>query len=225
MKGFTYLKSMDEVMTWNEEEEDAIQRASIPLIRRPRSFLRGEGENEPKAKTMIIHDFGTAYHEYEASSPCSIGIDEEKFSLDGGQLRFCEFFVYFAHYLVSCPPPSWVDWCHCHGVWCLGTFIVEPQMEKEEMGRVFERDEEGFVVARVLGRMARWVGFEGWIVNIEGTFAESDWSEEAMVGFLEELKGYGVVVWYVSILQLLSYFFSHLFGLHCSNSTYSGTTP
>lgn len=204
VKGFTFLRSMDELLTWDEEEEDLIQRCSVPMIRRPRPVSRGSEKEEEdgeggRAKTMLIHDFGEAYHAYEASNQC-IGIDEPPFSLDSGQLQYTEIFVYFAHYLVSCPPPAWIGWCHGNGVQCLGTFIVEPQMGKEEMGSILERDEGAFVVARALGRMAKWVGFEGWIVNIEGTFKESDWDVEAMVGFLEELKGYGIVVWYVSIL-------------------------
>lgn len=197
VKGFTFLRSMDELLSWDEGEEDLIQRCSVPLVRRPWPVY-GDREDE-RAKTMLIHDFGEAYHAYEASSQC-IGIDGPPFSLDCGQLQYTDIFVYFAHYLVSCPPPAWIGWCHGNGVSCLGTFIVEPQMGKEEMGRILEKDERGFVVARALGSMAGWVGFEGWIVNIEGTFKESDWDVEAMVEFLEELKGYGIVVWYVSIL-------------------------
>lgn len=202
MRGFTYLQSMDEVLTWDEGEEGEIQRASLPLIKkppRPSKSLKGKGKDD-KANTMIIHDFGNAYHPYESCNQI-VEVNDPPFSLDTGQLRYCDLFVYFAHYLVSCPAPGWVDWCHGNGVRCLGTFIVEPQMGKEEMRGIFKRDVQGrFVVAGVLGRMARWVGFEGWIVNIEGTFGEEDWDVGLMVGFLEELRMYGDVVWYVRIL-------------------------
>ncbi|QDS76933.1 hypothetical protein FKW77_004772 [Venturia effusa] len=198
-KGFTYLKSMDEILSWDEKHEDAIQRSSIPLLKRPPrpNSIGSEQAAGEGAKTMLIHDFGAAYHDYEASSQ-RIPLDEEQFCLETGELQFCTSFIYFAHYLVSCPPPGWVDWCHGNGVECLGTFIVEAQMGKEGMGRILlERDEEGsFGVARVLGRMARWVGFDGWLVNIEGIFEEGDWDVGLMVAFLEELRGYGVVVWY-----------------------------
>ncbi|TLD31982.1 glycoside hydrolase family protein [Venturia nashicola] len=195
MRGFTYLKSMDEVLTWDEHEEEGRQRASLPLIRRPGSVSRGGGEESKRAKTMVIHDFGMAYHEYESSDRVvEIEAEDLPFALDSGQLQFCERFIYFAHYLVSCPPPGWIEWCHVNGVECLGTFIIEPQTSQGEMARIFERDERGgFVVAGVLGRMARWVGFEGWIVNIEGTFGEEDWEVGSVVGFLEELKGYDAV--------------------------------
>lgn len=193
IKGFTYLKSMNEIFSWDEQFEDALQRSNIPL----RSRHRVLGCKEKEAKTMIIHDFGSAYHDFEASNQC-IGVDEPQLSLDAGQMQFTETFVYFAHYLVSSPPPSWIEWCHINGVECLGTFIIEPQMSKEEVGRIFETDEDGrFVVARRLGEIARWVGFEGWIVNIEGMFPVECWDVDLMVGFLRQLKEYGTVVWYV----------------------------
>jgi endo-beta-N-acetylglucosaminidase D len=200
IKGFTYLKSMDELQTFNPSLEDPLQRSNIPLLSRP---LLGKSE-EVKAKTMVVHDFGSAYHDYEANNQC-IGVDEAQFSCDTGELRYVETFVYFAHYLVSCPPASWVNLCHGNGVGCLGTFIVEPQMSKEEVGRIFQRDTEGeFEVAEMLGRIARWVGFEGWIVNIEGVFADELWDAGLMVEFLKALRREGMVVWYVDILNTLS---------------------
>jgi endo-beta-N-acetylglucosaminidase D len=202
IKGFTYLKSMDELLRWDESLEDPIQRSNIPLL--PRSSTEEGG----KAKTMVVHDFGSAYHEYEANNAC-IGVEEEAFSLGGGgEMQSIEIFCYFAHYLVSAPPASWVNLCHRNGVKVLGTFIIEPQTPGEEVGRILlERDEDGaFIVVKKLGEIARWIGFEGWIVNIEGVFHDEVWNLDLMTGFLKELRESGIVVWYVEVLHAIIHF-------------------
>ena len=135
------------------------------------------------------------YHDYESVRPSPL--KEKMFFCN--YLRYVESFVYFSHKLVCCPPPTWINTLHRHGVKVLGTFIVEPQTLDIE--RLLAEEGGEYIIARRLADMAQTYGFDGWLLNIEGEFPYSikDVSGK-MVAFIRNLKQLlgpkNRVIWY-----------------------------
>jgi endo-beta-N-acetylglucosaminidase D len=193
LRGFAYLESFEQLKSWMPEKSDPLQRANTPLL--PRNLF----EEQTGAKVLVCHDFGGGYHDYESAT--LVGADEESFSCE--YLQSIETFVYFSHRLVTIPPASWTNTLHRNGVKSLGTFIVEPQTFGLETILDFETpnvsSKRTFPVARKLAQMAKFFGFDGWLVNIEKTFSRDHWDLEALLQFLQDLKHqlgpHGQLVW------------------------------
>lgn len=107
--------------------------------------------------------------------------------------------------MVCIPPPSWTNTLHRNGVKVLGTFLVEPQ--STNIAKILQRTssdtlEWDYTLASQLTRIARFYGFDGWLINLEKTFPITDWSLSKLEGFLEQLKSAfddGCVIWYDSL--------------------------
>lgn len=59
-----------------------------------------------------------------------------------------------------------------------------------------------YVLASQLTRIARFYGFDGWLINIEKTFPIADWACQNLEGFLKQLRlsfDDGCVIWYDSL--------------------------
>jgi hypothetical protein len=76
-------------------------------------------------------------------------------------LSHCDVFSYFSHARVSPPPRGWVEAAHAAGALALGAVVTE--WAAGEAGN--ELLTEG--VAEALGELAHWLGFDGWLVNVE----------------------------------------------------------
>jgi hypothetical protein len=82
--------------------------------------------------------------------------------------------------------------------------VIEPHTSGIE--NVLRRDSEKtpkgefitfFPVARKLAELAKTVGFEGWLINIEKSFPADIWHLDSLLEFLQELRSMGqFVVWY-----------------------------
>jgi hypothetical protein len=109
--------------------------------------------------------------------------------------------------LVCIPPPSWTNTLHRNGVKTLGTFLVEPQ--SANISKILQRtssETQGwdYTVASQLTRIARFYGFDGWLMNIEKTFPITDWSLSKLEGFLKQLGSSfddGCVIFYDSLTR------------------------
>jgi hypothetical protein len=107
--------------------------------------------------------------------------------------------------LVCIPPPSWTNTLHRSGVKVLGTFLVEPQ--STDISKILQRTSSKtqgweYTLASQLTRIARFYGFDGWLINIEKTFPIADWSLSRLVGFLKQLGSSfddGCVIFYDSL--------------------------
>jgi hypothetical protein len=178
------MDTFDELETWDPASSDPLQRANVPLIERNLENI----QSNSGAKLLLCHDYKGGYHDYESSG--IQGVPDEDFSLE--YLQLIETFVYFSHHLVTIPPPSWINTLHRNGVKCLGTLIVEPATEGAS---ALLRDNGGqngsttrFPLATKLAEIARYFGFDGWIINIEKPFPGSEWSLYAMLDFLRNLR-------------------------------------
>jgi hypothetical protein len=109
--------------------------------------------------------------------------------------------------LVCIPPPSWTNTLHRNGVKTLGTFLVEPQ--SANISKILQRtpsETQGwdYTLASQLTRIARFYGFDGWLINIEKTFPMTDWSLPKLEGFLKQLGSSfddGCVIFYDSLTR------------------------
>lgn len=105
------------------------------------------------------------------------------------------------------PPPSWTNALHRNGVKALGTFLVEPQ--SSNISKILQRTSLGvqvwdYTLASQLTRIARFYGFDGWLINIEKTFPITEWSLLKLEGFLKQLRSSfddGCVIWYDSLTR------------------------
>ena len=58
-------------------------------------------------------------------------------------------FIYFGHYTVTFPPPSWIDIAHKHGVKVLGTLIFEQWDDTKSIGKEAKVILDGRILARL----------------------------------------------------------------------------
>uniref|UniRef100_A0A0D9Z740 Cytosolic endo-beta-N-acetylglucosaminidase TIM barrel domain-containing protein n=1 Tax=Oryza glumipatula TaxID=40148 RepID=A0A0D9Z740_9ORYZ len=74
----------------------------------------------PRRRILACHDFRGGYRDDAAPQG---GHDPGAYAL--WHWHLIDVFVYFSHYLVTLPPPCWVNAAHLHGVKVLGAFITE----------------------------------------------------------------------------------------------------
>ena len=214
LQGLIYYDTFDEIFEWTQEGVEGLGVANTPLMKRPLQKLPtsqpnvadedGDSTNEAthdleedKSSLILCHDYKGGFLPYEGFRPGDS--QEPEYSCE--YLQHVAIFIYFSHKLVNVPPASWINTCHRNGVQCLGTFIVENEMEGVE--RMFEQDtvNDDFVLARQLALMADAYGFDGWLLNIETTFPSTVKAMTSkMVGFIRCLKRHlkpdSQVIWY-----------------------------
>lgn len=66
-----------------------------------------------------------------------------------------DIFIYFSHYNFAPPTRAWVEACHSNNVLCVGTFIIEHELD-------YVRNE----TADYLVYLAREYEFDGYLINI-----------------------------------------------------------
>eukprot|EP00055_Hartaetosiga_balthica_P011644 m.53686 g.53686 ORF g.53686 m.53686 type:complete len:826 (+) comp7678_c0_seq1:157-2634(+) len=179
------IKSLTDLYAWRGDDD--YNRASIPL--QPRI-----PHNRPKL--LVCHDMMGGY--VQDCNPQ--GMEEDDiFALYHWHL--VDMFVYFAHDLVSFPPPVWTNVAHRNGVKSLGTFITEWEEGKKVCEDILS---EGSIplVAKLLVDIMNHYNFDGWLINIENNVD----SPKALVTFVEEVtrlcheaKSDSVVLWYDAV--------------------------
>jgi endo-beta-N-acetylglucosaminidase D len=204
LRGFTYFDTIHQLELWTREEPDPFQRANTPLLRRP---TRASQRDEQKANVLLVHDCSGNYHEYEAVQGTSV--DEESYLCE--YLQYVNTFIYFSHKVVCVPPPSWTNLLHRNGVQALGTLLVEPQTLDAE--KLLQCDDGGganvpiYPMAKKLADMAQHYGFDGWLINMEKSFAKDSWDRSVLEEFLRQLReALGPdrsLIWFVHAVSLL----------------------
>ena len=194
-KGFAYFNIFEEVIEWSVSDVDPLQQANTPLIRRPcdADYIdRLKPAQRKRTRTLLCHDFKGGYLDCDSARPKPSR--DAVYSCE--YLQSVDIFVYFSHHLVTVPPPTWTNCLHTNGVKALGTFIVEPQTS--DVSRIFDLEDDGFVIARQLAAMTEAFGFDGWLLNFEREFEEN--STGHILDFVEDLKARlgpdRLVLWY-----------------------------
>lgn len=193
LKGFTYFDTFEQLITWDTNQSDPLQRANTPLLTR---CIDGKTRSENKSKLLVCHDYAGNYHDYESVQ--SFSLCGEMYSCE--YLQCVESFVYFSHKLVCVPPPTWINTLHRNGVKALGTILLEPQTKETET--LLRHAGSGFIMADTLARIAKHYGFDGFLVNLEKPFPRDTWSVGILQSFLDQLRealgADGVLIWSAS---------------------------
>lgn len=199
MKGFAYFETFEQLQSWSADTVDPLHVSNTPFLDRPKPS--SSVHEIPSARVLLCHDASGNYHEYESAQ--GAGLDTEQYNCE--RLQHVDTFVYFSHKLLCIPPASWTNTLHRHGVRSLGTFLVERDIAGyRDIVESWEAvvDGEGhssYPLARQLAKIAQTFNFDGWLINLEKSFAKKDWDLNGLLGFLtqlrEELGSHCEVVW------------------------------
>ncbi|XP_056673370.1 cytosolic endo-beta-N-acetylglucosaminidase isoform X6 [Monodelphis domestica] len=191
-----YLSSLEELLAWIPNSDDAFNIAMIPLAARQPS-LQSE-----RPRTLLCHDMMGGYLDDRFIQG---SMKETPYTFYHWQ--FIDIFVYFSHHTVTIPPVGWTNAAHKHGVCVLGTLITE----WTEGGRLCEKFLSGNPssyqkVADQLVRIAQFFHFDGWLINIENQLSMA--AVKNTPSFLryltDQLHQYipdGLVIWYDSVVK------------------------
>ncbi|GJN14109.1 hypothetical protein PR202_gb00891 [Eleusine coracana subsp. coracana] len=128
-----------------------------------RASVPGTGEPlPPRRRVLVCHDMQGGYR--DDARPQGGG-NPDAYAL--WHWHLIDVFVYFSHYLVTLPPPCWINAAHLHGVKVLGTFITEWDQGAEICKEMLATKTTAQMYAERLSELAAELGFDGWLINIE----------------------------------------------------------
>jgi endo-beta-N-acetylglucosaminidase D len=227
------LRTLEQVLLWKPNPStDALLVKSVPLkVRFSHGLVSKSGP-----LSLLCHDCGPAVYIEDADIGQSktffkSSIKSEDLPKDtafGHTYRIenfsgCDIFVYFSHNRVTIPPLSWINACHTNGTRILGTIITEwkdGEAANELLLRAYEDKDKNTTLNRTctlaykLANIAKYYGFDGWLINIEAPLTVVGSEEESVLTeisklctFLKDLTeqvhsvigDQGLVIWYDSI--------------------------
>ncbi|GAN08703.1 cytosolic endo-beta-N-acetylglucosaminidase isoform X1 [Mucor ambiguus] len=166
------LKDMKQLFDWEPSLLDTFNVSNITL--QPRESAT---TTALKPKLLLCHDMAGGYKE----DKCIQGNDYQCIYYIQ-HWHLADTFVYFSHERVSIPPVNWTNACHRNGVQCLGTFLVEGNNQMHEMEALLHgpptlnnssddpmRLWSPFYADKLVA-IAKYYGFDGWLINIECEF-------------------------------------------------------
>ncbi|EGD77440.1 hypothetical protein PTSG_08537 [Salpingoeca rosetta] len=165
------LKTLIDLLAWNAGSEFCCAR--VPL--RPR--LTSSANKGPRL--LVCHDMMGGYKQDHLPQ----GQDDANiFTLLHWHLM--DTFVYFAHDLVSLPPPTWTNLAHINGVKVLGTFITEWDAGHNTCAQLLKDEHTRQLAAEKLAAIMHFHKFEGWLVNIENDVSNT----RALIDFVDRVR-------------------------------------
>lgn len=121
-------------------------------------------------RLLLCHDFAHGYPIWEAHADGVAGDDcpEDSQLWRFNHWAYVDIFVYFSHYRVSIPPVGYIHAAHRHGTLVLGTLIFEDGNEgQSDLKAVLASFRVRAKAANQLATIAKFFGFDGWLVNVE----------------------------------------------------------
>ncbi|XP_045112960.1 cytosolic endo-beta-N-acetylglucosaminidase-like isoform X2 [Portunus trituberculatus] len=146
------LSSLKELMEWSMPCLTSNIHRERLRARPPSSHLR----------TLVCHDMKGGYLDDRFVSGTS-NKDAYRFYHWSG----VDTFIYFSHHLVTIPPLGWINAAHLHGVPVLGTFITEWEAGSAVCKDLLNDVKTVTQVVQKLVNIAKYYGFDGWLINIE----------------------------------------------------------
>ncbi|XP_076954676.1 cytosolic endo-beta-N-acetylglucosaminidase 1-like [Bidens hawaiensis] len=154
------IKTLEELKnrTYFNSFHFQFNKASVPLV----SSNGADVKLPNRRRMMVCHDMAGGYIDDKwiqgGSNPDAYAI---------WHWYLIDVFVYFAHELVTLPPPCWVNAAHKHGVKVLGTFIVEWDDGRVIAEQLLATPAVARMYAKRLAELAEALGFDGWLINME----------------------------------------------------------
>ncbi|XP_052784128.1 uncharacterized protein LOC128219957 [Mya arenaria] len=185
------LFDLDEVLSWQPAQDEFCVSS---VARRPRKEQDGP-------RMLVCHDMRGGYLEDRLVQGCGKQNTYRFF-----HWQYVDTFVYFSHYFVTIPPPAWTNAGHRNGVKVLGTVITEWDDGKARCKIFLETEESYKAFADQLVKIAKYYGFDGWLINIENvieTGAEVDRLCEFVCYLTTEQHRVcpdSLVIWYDSVI-------------------------
>ncbi|XP_075739929.1 cytosolic endo-beta-N-acetylglucosaminidase [Rhipicephalus microplus] len=143
------LDTLDELLAFTEPQPCIVEVM--------REVKRGDGHGP---RIMFCHDMMGGYLEDRFIHGC-----DKPHAYRFHHWQLIDSFVYYAHHLVTIPPPGWISAGHRHGVKVLGTLNLRSlagiQFINKIRGSRLEKE-----VASQLARIATAYNFDGWLVSI-----------------------------------------------------------
>jgi mannosyl-glycoprotein endo-beta-N-acetylglucosaminidase len=162
---------------------------------------------------LICHDIPKGVNE----DPVCFNDFSKQFAYRFEHWANIDWFIYFGHYRITIPPPSWVNQAHRNGVKMLGTLIFEWEdgaRECKEMldgvlafrGTVIEDDIGSLFYAEKLVEIAKFFNLDGYLMNFESQIPQE--YVDTALQFLEYLKmrlrdevgAHSELIWYDSVI-------------------------
>lgn len=228
------LQSIDDLFKWRPTGFAAKCVSTVPLSDAAvKRYIRGGLDRLPTAtnlpmstaargaagslkrlqppRLLLCHDFKDGYPNWEANASGAVGDDCPP---DSELWRFnhwayVDVFIYFSHYRVTIPPVGYIHAAHRHGALALGTVIFEWDAGSADLSKVLASFKTRAKAANQLASIAKFFGFDGWLLNIEvalqsGSSAASDLA--AFVGDVTRatrkiLGPVSEVIWYDSVTR------------------------
>ncbi|KAF7725441.1 hypothetical protein EC973_009615 [Apophysomyces ossiformis] len=187
---------MTELNHWTPSGGNVFNIATVPRRTRPQHTT---------PNMMLCHDMAGGYVEDYA-------IQGNNYSTiyNVQYWQYVDTFIYFSHNRVTIPPVVWTNAMHRNGVSSLGTFLVEgesgtPDLDTFLMGPNDQSKNQTTVADKQkknpkriwstyypdkLVALAKYYGFDGWLINIESNFSRHDASPQFKGQQLAELMQY-----------------------------------
>ncbi|TPX31350.1 mannosyl-glycoprotein endo-beta-N-acetylglucosaminidase [Synchytrium microbalum] len=191
------LKSLQELADWDSAETPVYVTIRRDSVKKP---------EKSRPKVIVCHDFKGGYNE-DASWQGNHQFNAYRFD----HWSSIDVFIYFSHWRITIPPPTWINAAHTNNVKILGTFITEWDEGIEENLRLIygvDDPSSGTVsdqFAVKLAQIAKHYAFDGWLLNIESPLRNAQQAHD-MVKFVEILTDTmheyvpgSLVIWYDSL--------------------------
>ena len=205
------IDDLDEALAWpldDDAKKSARRQHRVQRLQKQQHQQQQASDETSRraAKLLVCHDMRNNYTEdkyfqgFVSSSSSSSAC--HMFSLYHWSL--VDAFVYFSHHLITIPPESWTNAAHENHTPILGTFITEFDAGESICARLLADASRVDTLVAAMCDMARWHGFDGWLLNIENRVSvEHTANLRYFVSALtERMRAHnGMVVWYDSVIE------------------------
>ncbi|MFC4653875.1 hypothetical protein ACFO3I_02430 [Rheinheimera marina] len=202
-----FALTLQQLTDWTEQgaTASAANRSLVPLARRQSAPLTGLAVQDSYAKVLYAPDGMNNFGNYVTPQP--------KFNLYNfshwSQIDILNWFAGTADLTVQIPARPWVDTAHKNGVKVIGSVflgIAQWGGNPDTVETLLQQDAQGrFVLADQLIRIAKFYGFDGWLVNQETDLtAVKDAANQLVKGEKNPQRGAELAARLLAFMQYLT---------------------
>ena len=200
------LKDFSELLNYQQLPEAQTKKASkrgpkFKLSREDGVKIELIKNNEKVPKTLVCHDMKGGYLEDRFTNGAKDLLSEPYVFTHWSKI---DIFVYFSHHFITIPPIGWIEAAHKNGVQILGTVITELEPGEKIWNEILRTPENQNQFVQKLTEIAKNVGFDGWLLNIENKIDKSKIPDlikivEDLTKAMHDSDPDSLVIWYDSV--------------------------